>query len=328
MNILHKQISDNTSPLFRIMSIANYDIPQKRFANNIICSHIGNGYFITVTHNLKKTINIPESIPDSFFQNEFISYFKDDDKDYISSIFIFDSNKKIWRYNQNEKKDKVISIIEKSNFSINYKKAYEKKIYKPFLIFNFKEKTFYNSNNLISNCIYEKKLDRYRYLLEVEISHASWKEDICIYKLKNRNQELINKIPHVDIDFNLYLDDNNENYKSYFLQSSPDSYLGRLLTEVKIKGISNHYNSHKNYTHDGIRYYIEGYAKFGSSGGAYLIYKKQENKIYLNAIQSELCPIQFTYNDNRSRNFQYRNSLATPINNIKSIIEEINNTVS
>jgi hypothetical protein len=48
-----KLINELSSPLFRIMSVFNNDSPSNRkFCNNICAFHIGNGYVLSVAHNL------------------------------------------------------------------------------------------------------------------------------------------------------------------------------------------------------------------------------------------------------------------------------------
>ena len=63
---LHKQLElthEQTSPLFRIMCIQNRDEPHRRhFENNICAFHIGNGYILSVAHNLKTEATIFKSI--------------------------------------------------------------------------------------------------------------------------------------------------------------------------------------------------------------------------------------------------------------------------
>ena len=47
-------INEQQSPLFRVMSVYNENEPIKRqFANNICAFHIGNGYVLSVAHNLR-----------------------------------------------------------------------------------------------------------------------------------------------------------------------------------------------------------------------------------------------------------------------------------
>ena len=65
-NKLRKQLeltNEQTSPLFRIMSIQNKDEPHRRhFENNICAFHIGNGFILSVAHNLKTEAKLFKSI--------------------------------------------------------------------------------------------------------------------------------------------------------------------------------------------------------------------------------------------------------------------------
>jgi hypothetical protein len=59
LELTHEQ----TSPLFRIMFTQNLEEAQRRhFENNICAFHIGQGYFLTVAHNLKTEAKIFKSI--------------------------------------------------------------------------------------------------------------------------------------------------------------------------------------------------------------------------------------------------------------------------
>lgn len=61
-------INEQTSPLFRIMWVYNSnDVIRKQFANNICAFHIGNGYILSVAHNLKTESGIVNSMDESIF---------------------------------------------------------------------------------------------------------------------------------------------------------------------------------------------------------------------------------------------------------------------
>lgn len=145
-----------------------------------------------------------------------------------------------------------------------------------------------------------------------------------MYKIINTDARVIEKIPNVEIDFEIY----DESDKPYFcLQSAPVDNLGRLLNKAQIEGLLDHWNNFRDrfdgdYIMDGQRYLIKGYFRFGSSGAPYLIYDDITNSFKVNAIQSEASPIQLSINNNRKGNFQYINAIASPLGIVKDKITE------
>lgn len=58
-------VDEQKSPLFRIMSVFNNNEPQRRkFENNICAFHIGNGFVMSVAHNLRMKTQIFQSMPE------------------------------------------------------------------------------------------------------------------------------------------------------------------------------------------------------------------------------------------------------------------------
>ena len=131
----------------------------------------------------------------------------------------------------------------------------------------------------------------------------------------NTDQQIIHRIPSAEISYNTVLTDNT----LYCLQSSPSgTNLGRLFNEARIEGILDHHavvsdRFGGNYVRNGLRYLLKGYFRFGSSGAPYFEYDKDRNTFLINAIQSEASPIQLSIKNDRKGNFQYINSIATPI---------------
>jgi len=67
-NAFRSIVSEASSPLFRIMWVFGADTPQRRhFDNNIIAFHIGQGYFLSVAHNLRTECPLVRSMPESVF---------------------------------------------------------------------------------------------------------------------------------------------------------------------------------------------------------------------------------------------------------------------
>ncbi len=68
-------INDQTSPLFRIMSVHNDNEQHRRQVDNNICAfHIGNGYILSVAHALKNELTIFRSINEALFQADIVPH--------------------------------------------------------------------------------------------------------------------------------------------------------------------------------------------------------------------------------------------------------------
>lgn len=334
MSKLVDLVSEQTSPLFRIMSVFNYDLPRKSFQNNIICSHIGQGYFISVAHNLKVDHGIPLSIPSEVFQNNYLSCFDEKDEQEIKGNFNFDAARDKWIYkNKNTKEEQLVlkNKLNQCSYNTTFFESYKNGIAKPFIVIQFRNKQFYKSAPLTkklrpNNYMFERNLNRHTYILELEIYHSSWENDICIYRLANQDPEIINAIPSLSIDTKLY--DGTEEAKMYCLQSSPTSPMGKLLNEARIEGISDHYSLQgifkPPYIHEGMRYLMMGYFRFGSSGAPYINYNHESQTASILGIQSEACPVQLSVTGKRDGNFQYTKAIVSPLNNIADILAQIN----
>ena len=67
-------INEQRSPLFRIMSVYNENEPAKRkFDNNICAFHIGNGYILSVAHNIRLEAGLFRSISEQEFQRDIVN---------------------------------------------------------------------------------------------------------------------------------------------------------------------------------------------------------------------------------------------------------------
>jgi len=333
MSKLIKLIEEKTSPLFRVMTAFNYDLDTKTYKNNIICSHIGNGYFISVAHNLRKEHGIPPSIPNVTFMTKYINCLTSKEQANMKSKFKFDSARKRWIYkNVNDAKEvaKIRKKLNQCSLNTTYLESYKNGVAKPFLLLQFRDQDFFNSDTATKslaskNYTYKENVKRHTYFLELELYHASWSNDICIYKLEDKHKDIIPLIPSLSIDTTLY--DGTENLKIYSLQSSPISTMGRLLNEAKIEGISDHFSQQKHfkpsYILEGMRYLMIGYFRFGSSGAPYILHNQENDTFSAFAIQSEACPLQLSINSKQTGNFQYTKALASPLSNIKSILADL-----
>ena len=73
MNKKLASIYEQTSPLQRIMWVYNAAEPHKRtFENNICSFHIGNGYFLSVAHNLRIQAGYFRSIDEVLYRKEIL----------------------------------------------------------------------------------------------------------------------------------------------------------------------------------------------------------------------------------------------------------------
>ena len=328
-------INEQKSPLFRIMSVFDdVDVPRRKFENNICAFHIGNGFIMSVAHNLRIKTNIFQSIPEHLFQDRVIQNINQVEAPIFNRNYVHDpqNNKRYLNpTNQNEVLQ-IIQILNRIRFDGRYVSMYADSICKPFLIIQFENNMFYNDPKLtakfnINHIFHEAQLFRYTFLIELELIKAFYNQDIALYRIINTDKEVINKIPSIQLDFGIY--DRSEN--NYFcLQCAPIDNLGRLINRADIEGLLDHWNSFKddiggNYILEGLRYLIKGYFRFGSSGAPYLVYNSKESRFKINAIQSEASPIQLSINNNMQGNFQYINAIASPVNIIEKELRRLLN---
>ena len=67
--------NEQTSPLFRLMWVHNINEPNRRhFDNNICAFHIGNGFILSVAHNLRIEASIFKSLDDIIFAAEILPH--------------------------------------------------------------------------------------------------------------------------------------------------------------------------------------------------------------------------------------------------------------
>lgn len=338
MSKLIKLVEDNTSPLFRIKSVFNYDHkPTMKMLNNILCGHIGNGYFISVAHNLKSNYEIPLGVPNSMFESEFLACFNEAEKTMIRSKFNYDntSDKFILKGIQDKNELNLLKTkINSCSFDTTFANSYNRGLVKPYLIVQFKSKLFYGDQtitNLIdpNNYFNEQNIKKHSYIIELELVSPIYEQDIAIYRAVNTDPQVIAALPHLDLDFNKY--DGTENLQFFCLQSSPTSELGRLLNKASIDGVTEHWSIQNNVNPptvmEGLRYVMKGYFRFGSSGAPYIVHNPDDNSLKINAVQSEACPQQLLINGKQKGNSQYTNGIATPIGNIETDINNIINPV-
>jgi len=334
-NRLQKQLeltNELTSPLFRIMFTQNISEPHRRhFENNISAFHIGQGFILSVAHNLKTEAKIFKSIDDSIFSNDILPYLNPPQKQLFENCFLLDTTtqKRYWNSNNPNDYQAAIEALKQINFDTRWITFLEKKICQAHLIVQFKTNEFYNKPELsgyFTTATYfaEPAINRHTFLVEVELVEAFYNDDIALYRIVNTPQEVIHAMASVAIDYSI-LSDDQEHY--YCLQSSPTSEVGKLLNKAQIEGFTEHFAIFPepvggNYVLEGFRYLIKGYFRFGSSGAPYLVYDAKNDEFKVNAIQSEACPVQLSIDNKRDGNFQYVNAIASPLNNIREKLEE------
>lgn len=326
-----KAVNEQTSPLLRVMSLFNDSEPQRRVFNNNICAfHIGNGYILSVAHNLRAESGLPRSLPEAEYQ-AMRNIVPQAVRNVFDTAYVLDA--------QTNKRHLTVPIdqatmtqmstsLNQVNYDTRWVTLYERGICKPFLIFQFRDNLFYNDSELTNlidpnHRFHEPALGRHTFLVEVELVEAFYSVDYALYKIVG-NESLIAKIPSFDIDFEVLGSKDN----LFCLQSAPVDNLGRLLNTAELEGVLDHWNCFPdriggNYMMEGLRYLAKGYFRFGSSGAPYLRYDRRTQTFKINAIQSEASGIQLMINGNRNNNFQYINAIASPIKNIESDLKRI-----
>lgn len=324
-------IGEQTSPLFRIMSVSNENEPNRRaFDNNISAFHIGNGFFLSVAHNIRSEAKLFRSMQEATFQNEVIAKCNPDEVLIMNRCYILDprSNKRYLNVGNQGDVPPLIEALRRINYDTRWISLYSEDICKLYLIVNFKNNLFYNDvavTQLFSShhMFQEVNINTYTFLIELELVTAFYSEDIALYRIVNTDQQIIDKIPTANISFDL----SDLSQSLYCLQGSPSgTNLGRMINESRIEGIIDHHAVEidrigGNIIREGTRYLLKGYFRFGSSGAPYFVYNEEGDTFFVNAVQSEASPIQLSIANNRDGNFQYINAIASPLLIIKDELE-------
>ncbi|NCX95030.1 MAG: hypothetical protein EBX41_01225 [Chitinophagia bacterium] len=320
-------IDEYTSPLHRIMWVYNAEEPDKRsFENNVCAFHVGNGYVLTVAHNLRTQAGIIKSIDNDTFHKEL--HFKLDGAQknfWFDNYFVDDYSKKMYIKQLNpEHLESLAQLMRIKRIDTRWETLAAKKICNPYLVIQFKQPSFYGTTEFESQfapyqTLYERESGRYSYFLPLQIETVFYAADIALYKIINTPPAVINKIPSIELDFE-FLEETPTGFAC--LQSAPNSPLGRLLSQATIDGMLDHFSMFYddfggNFPLTGYRYHISGYFRFGTSGAPYIYYNTASHTFKANAIQSEASGIQFSIKNDRDGNFQFINAIATPLQNIK-----------
>ena len=325
-----KVIGENSSPLFRIMAGYDIDSSLRRFENSICAFHIGNGYFLSVSHNLIFFNNIPRSL-DSTEYNNFVNSAPPAHQNTISQNYSLNNSINKYRWNENRNSTQpLLQLFPQISFDTRFPNLYDKGICTPYLLLQFRNNAFLGDSSVNSRFtggryFYEQAINRHTYLIDMVLHDVIKTSDISIYKIDDSFSDLIPTIPSINIDYNIY-DIGSDDI--YCLQGAPINELGRLLHISHIEGYIDHFSpqvisSTQRAIFEGDRYLIKGYFRFGSSGAPYLHYEKEDEIFKVIAIQSEACPLQLLIDGKRDKNAQYVNAIATPLSNIKEKLEAL-----
>lgn len=327
----HSLISEFSSPLFRTVWVHNIDKPEQRFFDNNACAfHIGNGYVLSIAHNLRAEAGYFKSIDEKTYQTDIIAKLELSQTHTFNKYYTFDAiaNKRYLDIQNAEGLDEIITGLKEIHFDTRWISLYRKEICQPFLAVQFRDSLFYNdpklTKHLTNRYIYDAVAQKHSYLIDLEFVEAFYTEDIALYRMKNVPPQVIEKIPSVEVDYTLL---NSGAQRMYCLQSSPANEAGRLLNTAQLEGVLDHSNVvfdnvGGNYLTEGIRYLTKGYFRFGSSGAPYIVYNSKQQKFYVNAIQSEASPIQLSLGNNLEGNYQFVNAIATPLYTIADKLKE------
>lgn len=326
-------IDDQTSPLFRVISVHNFANPagSRQFGNNVCGFHIGRGLVLSVAHNLRGDAGNFFAINQLEYANDILPRLQRQDILTLERYFPLDVTGNIRNaVNLNDKDKKAIAkILRTAQYDTRWHNFYNGNFCKPALLIQFKSSHFFNDPALTAlfnpaNYFFEPGINRYSFLIELELIQTFYEEDLALYRIVNTPQAIINRIPSIEPSFRL-LDDDTSHF--YCLQSSPNSEVGKMINKAQIEGVINYFNIQLDliggdYLFEGNRYLIKGYFKFGSSGAPYILYDEESRRFKVNAVQSAAAPIQLMINNSQNGNLQYINAIASPLNLVEERFRE------
>jgi len=328
-------IDENSSPLFRIMSIYTANGAHRGFGNNVCAFHIGKGIILSVAHSLKTVESIPPVITEHYFQHELLAKVDAADRTLFEGIYANIAGMQRLSKPLNQPDAQVaIQKLNTAKVDRRYATLYAHNCCKPFLILSFRTDAFcgdaaLNVHFAASDHFHEPGIKRFTFLLELEVIETFDSEDLAIYKLRNPHPDVLGKMPILPVDFKIY-DTGSPNF--YCLQAAPYDNLGRIVNEVSIDGLMDNFVREGNiiapFILEGLRYLVKGYFRFGSSGAPYIVYDNELGQFRANAVQSQASHIQLSINNKREGNLQYVNGVAAPIALIQHRLEELLNEAS
>jgi hypothetical protein len=319
-------IGERTSPLFRILWTQDPDEPSRRqFDNNIVAFHIGNGFILTVAHNLRSEAPLIKSLPETVYQSELRPRLPELQRQVFEQLHPLDpsNGRRYPRLTSPNDARNIGEFLRQNNIDTRWITLMRQEVCRPQLILQFRDPGFFGDAALAEQFgptrrFHEPAINRHTFLVDLELTEAFFREDIALYRMTGLPQALIDRIPFVEPEYELL-----EAFPSdlYCLQSSPNSEVGRLLNRAVVEGYLEHFGMFPDrvgghYTLEGMRYLIKGYFRFGSSGAPY-IRRNAQGRFVVNAIQSEASPIQLSIGNAREGNYQYVNAIASPLSGIR-----------
>jgi len=320
-------INDQTSPMFRIMAIQNDLEPQwRQFDNNICAFHIGNGFILSVGHNLRLEAGFFKSVTDERCQSEIFPKLTQSEQAHFNQILVPGpvAGKRYLKVTGQGDIPAFVAALKRIQYDTRWLAFYQKEIAKPYLFIQQRAPVFFNRADIHSELdprltFVDPKSNRQSYLLETRLVDAWYEDDVSLYQVINTPKSVIETLPKFEIDPEIY----DVSHGDYFcLQTAPsDLNPGRMINEANIEGFIDQYTPFKdrfggNFNLQGLRYLIKGYFRFGSSGAPYIKFDTLSQTFKVNAIQSEACPIQLEIKGSRLGNYQFVNAVATPLANV------------
>jgi hypothetical protein len=188
-----KLIDEQSSPLFRIMSVYDDLDPQRRkFDGNINAFHIGHGYVLSVAHYLRTRFPLVRSTPDAFFQAQILGKFPQNETNQLLRHYPADSstNRRYLMLSDEKTAQKLIKKFLDYKCDTTVQTLYTNGVCKPFLIVQSVNSQFFNNTQVSAqfdqrHVFQEPALNRYTFLLELEVVKVFLKYDIAIYRTIN-----------------------------------------------------------------------------------------------------------------------------------------------
>jgi hypothetical protein len=124
--MLTKQLeltNEQTSPLFRLMWVSEATDPIRRnFSNNICAFHIGNGFILSVAHNIKTEAQIFNSIEQSVFVTEILPLLNPVQQLLFNGSYPLDvaTNKRHLNTSDHNARQALIAMLKQINFDTRW----------------------------------------------------------------------------------------------------------------------------------------------------------------------------------------------------------------
>ena len=293
---------------------------------------LGNGLVVSVGHNLIREAKYLVSMPEAYFQNRVLRHATPEDKKillnhYILNHYILNPKTKKRYPAQTKNKAQIKAIIGCLKIDTRWQQLYQEQIADPFLFLSFSTPLFFNDSQMTTqwpehHTFFDQRHGVHTYMLPLQLVFVSHSYDIALCKIINTPSPVVDSIPSTHLSFQKAQPDD----VFYCLQASPSgSHLGRLLNTCNLESIMDHHAIKTdpfsgNDIHRGLRYILNGYFRFGSSGAPYFCLDPKTNQMALTAIHSEAASIQLSIHGDKGKNAQYTRAIATPLLHIKQEI--------